>query len=184
MLNKSPRRVQARRPHNQTLMPSIKMVVASTSPIYEEAVRIAMEEVYCHTGITIVQCPTESTVSRQPIGIEETMRGAQARLDQVSAIYADGIIVSIENGLVEGFDLAVVKMRRLGRVRTALSAGVQVSSKFLPTEGMTVGESVAKWCGCDPSDPDYELTTGYRPRAKLIADAIVIAWTATQSHHE
>lgn len=170
--------------HNQTLMPSIQIVVASTSPIYQEAVRIAMEEVYCHTGIIIVLCPTESTVSRQPIGLDETMRAAQARLDQAWTIYPDSTIVSIENGLVEGFDLAVVKMRRFGRVRTALSAGIQVPSTLLPTEGMTVGESVAKKCKSDPSDPHDELTVGYRPRARLLADAIVIAYSETQTSFE
>jgi len=83
-------------------MPSITVVVASVSPIKETAVRKAMKEIYPDWDITYVLVPTESTVSRQPVGIEETTKGAEARLEQVKKLRPDAFIVSIENGLVEG----------------------------------------------------------------------------------
>jgi len=140
-----------------------------------------MKEIYPDWDITYVLVPTESTVSRQPVGIEETTKGAEARLEQVKKLRPDAFIVSIENGLVEGFDLAVVKVCRIGRVGTALSAGIRIPDSLFPTEGMTVGESVAKRCQSDPGDPHDELTIGYRKRADLLADAIVIAYSATQT---
>jgi len=161
-----------------------RVAVASTAKQNLEAAAAALGGVV--TGVSVA-----SLVKDQPVGLDETLRGAKNRLGALIATEpAADLAVSIENGILRGLggeeeawvDIAVVVLRDLatGAESIATSAGVQLPTTFVGEwvegggEG-TVGEVIAEQRNCDKQDPQIALTAGQFGRATLLAEAIRIA---------
>lgn len=134
-----------------------------------------------------------SLVSDQPIGLDETMRGAKNRMGQLldtDAVNDADLAVAMENGLVKcldgdfetWLDIAVVIVRDLKNEKesVASSVGVQFPTTAIAdwaeagAEG-TVGEILADELKCDKQDPHVALTKGAFKRAALLEQAIRVA---------
>jgi non-canonical (house-cleaning) NTP pyrophosphatase len=145
----------------------------------------------------------ESKVRDQPLGFEETLRGARNRLETImecpEAEEAD-LAIAIENGIVcvrdgtdaqdeNWVDLAIIIVRDLksGKESLSSSVGLQLPSSTVAdwaeagAEG-TLGSWLAtERTGCDSQDPHAHLTGGAYPRAALLEQAIGAAY-ATLRH--
>jgi non-canonical (house-cleaning) NTP pyrophosphatase len=158
----------------------MRVVLASCSAVKARAVERAMLSIApcCH-----ITCkPVPSGVSRQPRGIAEMQSGAETRLE--AAYEQDALIVSVENGIVGDYDLAVVVVQcPNGRRGLALSAGVHIPGDVMGrlTGDKTVGEAVAEVTACDEADPHSVLTAAHSSREELLAQAIVLAYAQTDS---
>lgn len=174
-----------------------RAVVGSTAAVKLAAARSAIPSCVV-TGVE-----AESKVRDQPLGLEETLRGARNRLETImecpEAEEAD-LAIAIENGMVcmrdgtdtqdeNWVDLAIVIMRDLksGKESLSSSVGLQVPSSTVAewaeagAEG-TVGSWLAtERTGCDGQDPHAHLTGGAYPRAALLEQAIGAA-LATLRH--
>ena len=144
-----------------------------------------------------------SLVSEQPMGIEETLRGAKNRLvalvDQLGEAPEVDVVVAIENGIIKAapqgaeeawIDLAVVVLRELesGKESVSTSAGVQFPTEHVGTwvedgaEG-TVSQVIAEALGCDKQDPHAALTKAAFTRSALLEHAIRVAAATTHTKH-
>lgn len=156
----------------------LTIAIGSTSAIKTSAVREACRR----NGIdaVLLAVPAVSGVNAQPVGREETFRGARNRA--LAASGADVLGVGIENGIVrEGgrwLDLAaVVIVAPDGTERVAWSDAVEVPAAFVDAaervgfDRKTVGACIAESLGTPPDDPHAALTGGERGRASILADA-------------
>lgn len=174
----------------------IKVLVASTAAAKLVAVERALNAV-------VIGRKTDSFVSEQPVGLEETLAGAKNRLQMmvVNEDLPEGqsspftYAVAIENGIVLAstssstpapsevwIDLAVVCVQNLqtGAQAYSTSCGVQIPSQFVGEwleDGRdgTVGTLIASHQGGDKQDPHALLTGGTFPRARLLEEAVKVA---------
>jgi non-canonical (house-cleaning) NTP pyrophosphatase len=162
-----------------------RILVASMSTSKVEAASKAL-------GGSCAGVHAKSLVSDQPIGLDETLRGAKNRLAAVVEGAAGGadLVVAIENGILRlcggkeetWVDVAVVIVHDLktGAESFATSAGVQVPTHFVGqwaeagSEG-TVGECIADELRCNKQDPHSALTKKQFARAALLEQAIRVA---------
>lgn len=80
----------------------ITVVVASTNPVKQAAVRVAFEQVY-GSAIDVIGCKVPSGVADQPMTDEETKRGAINRAHHARAIVTDADFwVGVEGGAALG----------------------------------------------------------------------------------
>jgi len=162
------------------------VVVASGGELKAAAVADAVLE-FWGPGVAIESNPVPSGVSEQPMGLEETRRGAEHRLSTVQANRPDADLwVAIENGVIpfgdHHLDLAVVLVAQdvAGPVGVATSTGVGVATAIVDqavARGTTIGDVIAGRCGVgDGKDPHAELTAGLRTRRQLLKEAVVTAY--------
>jgi len=163
-----------------------RVVVCSTSKQKKAAVEAAL-------SATVISCKAPSLVSDQPIGLDETLRGAKNRLAAIlEGSDAEGadLAVAIENGVMRllggdeevWVDIAVVLLRDLatGAQSVSTSAGVQFPTAAVGDwaeaggEG-TIGDVLAESLACDKQDPHVALTKGSFSRARLLENAIRVA---------
>eukprot|EP00967_Tisochrysis_lutea_P060989 scaffold78085_cov44-Tisochrysis_lutea.AAC.2 len=170
-----------------------RALLGSTASLKLEAAQLALP------GCSVEGVEVESTVRDQPLGLEETLRGARGRLTAIvespAAEQAD-LAIAIENGLVcirdsedaekeTWVDLAVVVVRNLksGVEGVSTSAGIQFPTALVAdwaeagAEG-TVGAWLASEHGCNKQDPHAYLTRGDFPRSALLKEAIGAAIAA------
>ncbi len=160
----------------------VKVLVASNSQIKLDAVREAFEGPF---RAQVDGRGSKSLVSEQPVGMDETMKGAHNRLSQILQIPGYDYYVSIENGLEPlwgaWFDFAFVLIQdSKGVARVAKSAGVVFPEDCVEEarkrgfETTTAGMIVAERYGGNETDPHHTLT-GVR-RKKLLAQAVGLAF--------
>ncbi len=127
-----------------------------------------------------------SEVNKQPVGLDETYRGALNRANAVKKKYPTAIAVGIESGIImignDTFDIAIVIIiDENGGVSTATSQGLLVPRKFFEraeVQGLkwhTVGSAVAEELLGDPGDPHLTLTEGRISRVDFMAQAVFTA---------
>lgn len=157
------------------------MSVGSASPLKISAVRAACRR----AGVAGEAVPVAATsgVPMQPVGRDETLRGARNRARAAAA--AGGIGVGIENGIVrEGgrwLDIAAVVIVAPGQEAVAWSEAVELPEAYVmaaEARGFgrtTVGAVIAEATGCAPDNPHAFLTGGARTRGGILADALVEA---------
>lgn len=123
-------------------------------------------------------------VNEQPVGIEEALRGAVNRMNQISVVPDYDYYVAMENGIEEvgptWMDFAMVIVANKSGIRyIAKSAGVVFPSLYVLEaqrrgfETTTVGMIVAERLGGNDADPHYTLT-GIR-REEILTQAVNIA---------
>lgn len=163
------------------------ITVGSTSSIKVSAVRMAL----ARAGIAadVVAHASQSGVNAQPVGRDETLRGASNRARAAAAAVPGSAGVGIENGIVREdgrwIDVAaVVIVGEDGRETVAWSEAVAVPDVFVDEAaargfgGVTVGAVIAEREGSTPDDPHAMLSGGRRTRAAILADALASALTA------
>jgi len=176
-----------------------RVVVASTASLKVTAVRRLLGEGFSAAGGHIQGVKAGSEISEQPFGHEETLRGAQNRLNNARKMRPDAdLYVSIENGIFEVavpepryFDVAWVVMARSGDERqqvVAHSVGIEVPRQFVDearAEGFdrTVGQKISAQHGGDAQDPHRWLTAQRCSREDLLVGALTAAWGQLQQLH-
>lgn len=107
------------------------------------------------------ECP--SLVSDQPVGFDETLRGAKNRLASLLGQLGEApevdLVVSIESGLIKSLvgeeetwiDVAVVLVRDMstGAESVATSAGVRVPTEYVGTWAEAGGKGTRRSCDTD-----------------------------------
>lgn len=142
---------------------------------------------------------TASGVRDQPVGIDETYRGAVNRALAARADYPDAVGVGIENGIVvlghngsrHAIDLAIVVILMPdGKESVCISQGIAFPTECLEEaermgfETTTVGAIFANRFGGDATDPHAKLSAGRTSRRKLLAETLAQAFITAFSDAE
>lgn len=79
---------------------ALSVHLASTSPVKKEATQSACQECFASLTVDVIAYDSISGVSKQPLGYEETRRGAMNRLETITVSEeSSALVVSMENGL-------------------------------------------------------------------------------------
>eukprot|EP01098_Paradermamoeba_levis_P010182 TRINITY_DN4277_c0_g1_i1.p1 TRINITY_DN4277_c0_g1~~TRINITY_DN4277_c0_g1_i1.p1 ORF type:complete len:163 (+),score=59.62 TRINITY_DN4277_c0_g1_i1:104-592(+) len=159
----------------------MKVVVGSLSPIKIAAT----EEVFKSKDVQVVGAATESGVRLQPVGKEETQKGATNRARQAMKMEPDAQIgIGMENGMweieednkkkwVDAACIIVLLKKKEGEVEEVViwSDHIDIPKDF---PGGPNGEwSIHK-------DPHSIITEGKRPRKLFLSDAL-LQWKKTRT---
>lgn len=138
----------------------------------------------------VVAVASDSQVSAQPVGLEETLLGAQNRAYGVRREARDSVAVGIESGVIRinGFDMQVdidlaviVVVMPNGSSYVSTSSGMQFPSRFLSRilaeglENTTAGSLISEELGGDGTNPHEVLTEGRLIRSKMLTQGIIAA---------
>ncbi len=162
----------------------MQITLGSTSQIKTKAVEAACTALGLITSIKTAA--VDSKVSTQPVGQEETARGARNRAHGAQDHAKGSYGIGIENGIRwngnnwEDFAVVIVCAPD-GTEVLCESAAV-----ILPTDVVeaarargfattTVGQVLAEWYGSDPNDPHTLLTNGTHSRLSLLTDTLINA---------
>lgn len=137
--------------------------------------------------IQVISFATQSGVNEQPIGLEETLRGAQERAEAARRSEPNAVCVGIESGILraEGvsIDLAViVVLTRSGKRIVSTSAGMSFpevlvrETETLGFEKHTVGSMIADVFNGDAADPHRALSNGALTRGRLLVTGLSVAF--------
>jgi non-canonical (house-cleaning) NTP pyrophosphatase len=162
---------------SQRLLTQRFIVLGSSNPDKHGAVQDAMPDMQI-----VINGSAHSGVGSQPIGMEETLLGAQNRMACCNRNHPDAHMwVGIENGIVQqGFnchapwvDMAIVKLLCAKGVTTvATSAAVPITHFDGTPQGLVKYQDLLKTI--DNKVVEH-FTTGKTTRRKLLAQAITIA---------
>lgn len=166
---------------------TITIALGSASAIKAAAVREACRRLGLDAFVVPREAP--SGVAAQPVGREETQRGARNRAVAAQGSIPGALGIGIENGIVRErgrwSDLAaVVIVVPGGGERVSWSEPVLVPDAFVTRaekrgfDRMTVGAAIAEAYGSSPDDPHAALTDGRRTRMEFLADAATAALAA------
>lgn len=168
--------------------------IGSDSALKIKAVKLALEALGYSGPINGEKVP--SVVNEQPMGPEETYRGALHRANaafdtlQQRESEVSGWAVGIESGVIQFgevyLDLAVVVVLGTNGERAcASSEGIEFSEDAVQVAQRhgfgetTVGSVVANIAGCDPDNPHSLLTKGRLSRENILANAVRAAFLQT-----
>lgn len=170
------------------------IALASTSEHKIEATREAAIEAYAGKTMLVTGYKAASGINEQPIGHNETLRGALNRLAHLKRLVGGtrhDLLVAMEGGLfavdVDGrdqwFDCGwVVAEDADGRRGIAHCTGVRFNdddvnaARALGFETTTVGSILAKRVGADGTDPHAYLTDSILKRSHVLKQALIGAF--------
>jgi inosine/xanthosine triphosphatase len=168
---------------------TIEIAVASTNPVKIIATRIGLFQVFPEKEFDIKGISAKSEVPDQPIGEEETLKGAINRVKNLRELAPDvEYWVGIEGGLkeneaggMEAFAYVVIKRRadkKIGKGRTA-SFFLPVKMIALIKQGMELGDADDAIFG-DTNSKQKDgtvgrLTHGVVTRTDYYVQAVVMA---------
>ena len=164
----------------------VKIVVGSTNPVKGRAALEAFQSMFPEQSFELQQIAVPSGVSVQPVGQEETLRGAQNRaLAAQQALPEADYWVGLEGGVQEmGDDLMAIAwmvVRSRTRVGQSCTAGFYVPPEVarLVRAGMEVGEADDLVFHMNDSKRNSGasgiLTHGVIDRAGLYGHALILA---------
>lgn len=166
----------------------MNIVLGSTSPQKMDALRIALKKLEIES--VVLGLKTSSGQNEQPVGFDETYKGALMRAKSAKGNSTDYVSVGIESGLFrlsEGkrfvnMDMAIiVVLTPDGRRIVTTSSGIVFPKKLVNIAYVrgfsktTVGSVIAEKLGGDPTDPHATLTKGKITRMDTLVDALVTA---------
>lgn len=167
----------------------MKAILGSTNKHKLKAVKDALAELYPKEKTEVVGIETRSGAQEQPIGNEETIKGARNRaLQTQKAGKKADFYVGLENGLIQvknkWFDVAwCVVIDKNGKESLIPSAGVFFPEKYV-TEAKKRGFETTTACmilheeigpESESTDPHTILTNNKVSRSKLLEEALKIA---------
>lgn len=137
----------------------------------------------------VIDADCYSGINDQPFGLDETLLGAENRLDHFKTEMLNrketcDIMVSIENGIVKMgekyIDLAVIVIEvEEGDRFYATSSGIEFDAEYVDEAkrrgfySNTVGSVMAESLECTSNDPHRLLTYGRFSRQKILTDGIM-----------
>lgn len=167
------------------------VVVAGTNELKIDACQIAIDRIHEKKPFTVLPKATgvkvPSAVFEQPIGIEESLRGATRRAEAAKKASPDATYaIGIENGIIyatEGtwIDLAVIcVIAKDGRKSYSTSAGIRVTSEdvgisIATRQTRTAGSFIGARENCDPADWHNVFTGGLTSRKELLVQGVFLA---------
>ncbi len=123
------------------------IAVGSTNPVKVAAARAVLEPLTAHAHVTSISVPSQ--VPDQPMGDEETIRGARNRADAALAATGADLAVGIEGGCVDSTSgmrccAWAVVVDRTGRVGTggSLAMPLPPSVAAMVRSGMELGHAM------------------------------------------
>jgi len=171
----------------------MEIFVASTSKHKLEAVNNVANTLFPESKPKIEGRKTASEINEQPVGHEETVRGALNRLENLKKVIGEtryDILVALENGIFPikirereaWFDLACVVVEDAeGNQSFAHSTGVEFDAQTVEEarkkgfETTTVGSLIAERTGADSTDPHSYLTNQIVSRREMLEQALKTA---------
>ena len=166
----------------------MKIILASGSKLKEAAVIQACRDLGLNASI-VAKVGVSSGQNEQPMGLEETFRGALARAQGAKAVYLDpnnSVYIGIENGLLSAdkecfIDFAVVVVLSGDRRIITISGGLEFPFELVKEASRrgfketTVGSVIAEKLGGDKADPHWTLTKEGVSRKDTLTQAIALA---------
>ena len=166
----------------------MKILVASQNPSKINAVTMAFQEVFPETSIQIEAVSVDSEVPDQPMGSNETLLGAQNRVNNARNakdgfdfyIGLEGGIVQHKDGTLEAMAWMVVldKNCKMGKARTAGFFLSPQTAKYIH-EGYELGRADELVFGVENSKQKMGssglLTQNIITRQRFYRDAIILA---------
>jgi len=172
----------------------ITVVVATTSPLKQNAVALAFDREFTGHHVHIVTYKAASHINEQPVGFQETIKGATNRLEEakkqaIKNNIAYQFIVAIENGIIEiatqtkesmWMDVGWIMLQDFqGRNFVASSCGIPFPNSAVQkakTKGFdktTVGQILSEANpACDNTDPHLFLTGHVISRKAMLDQAV------------
>lgn len=161
----------------------MKIVIGTTSELKIRSLKEALKRFDIEAEI--ISLKTDSKVSNQPFGYEETILGAKNRVKQCREEINPDIAIAVESGLIKldgsYFDIACVYALSKDGVES-----MSFSSAFLTPEWIideikeknTEYGFITQRISGDPSkDPQKYFSGGIIKRDELISQAIILALT-------
>lgn len=166
----------------------MKVIIGSTSVLKTKAVILILAaEPHALSQLNeIYSTKVTSGVNEQPIGLEETLRGATNRAEAAQKEYPECLAIGIESGLIRekgiSVDMAVIVfLTPDGRKIVTTSPGIVFPEEYVKiTEERgfattTVGSVIAEKLGGDKSNPHHQLTDAKTSRLKMLTMGVRLA---------
>lgn len=162
----------------------IRIAIGSGNNYKIRAIMAALEELNPNEEIWVDNADVPSGVSEQPVGNEETFKGAENRIEEIKKRYPDADIwIAVEAGLDEmgkghyaNVQACVIKLKN-GRTSRGKSAGYEVPPEWCKVAMTKEGgmATVFKERFGPNKGGTRRLTENFYTRAKLIGDAVKLA---------
>ncbi len=175
--------------HQGKVMPPLTVHVASKSAVKKAAIERSIQDIFDPCVMKMVEHAVSSGISDQPVGYEETAKGASNRLDAIRKEVKEeknSILVSVENGIRYSeeescfYDFVHVMLEKKGVIYQATKDCCQVPKELIDQvrlqKNMTWGD-IAKKQGLVQSnnDPHREILFGGVSREDHIHQACMQA---------
>ncbi len=158
----------------------MKIAIGTTSELKVRALKDALEKIQVQADIDTAK--TNSGVSDQPFGYEESTRGAKNRATELFEKEDPDIAIGIESGLVEiegnYFDVACVYVKSKDDESVAYSAGYFTPEwiiREIKEKNTEYGHIAQKLSGDSEKDPLKYFSDGKIKREELLSQAIQIS---------
>ena len=161
--------------------PCWKIAVASANPAKITAVRDCFIEVFPEIHCEVQGYAVPSGVADQPMNSEETLLGAQNRIQALKKIQQADFYVSIEAGLDHGFTFAWMLIEHQGKQGMARSASLMLPPAALQQlqQGAELGDVMDLMFGTNnikQAGGAIALLTGHRlSRSSVYQQALILA---------
>ncbi|MCX6752031.1 MAG: inosine/xanthosine triphosphatase [Candidatus Nomurabacteria bacterium] len=159
----------------------MKIAIATGSELKIRALKKALETL--NINAEIISGKTDSKISKQPFGYEETIQGALNRVTQCKQNFNPDIAIAIESGLIEisgdHFDIACIyAISKENKKSIAFSSGYFVPGwmiKEIKEKDTELGEITRRLSGDTDKDPLKYLSGNSIKREDLLSQAIILA---------
>ena len=169
--------------------PAITVHIASNAAVKKAAIQQTIQDVFHPSAMRIVGHDAPSGISNQPLGYEETAKGAANRLNTIRKEVKEDkntLLVSIENGVRYSkeeksyYDFVHVMLEKEGTLYQATKDCCPIPNELMDQvflqENMTWGELAKKAkLAASNSDPHREIIFGGVPREVHIYQACMQA---------
>jgi inosine/xanthosine triphosphatase len=159
----------------------MKIAIATESELKVRALKEALGAL--NIDAEVIAGKTDSKVSKQPFGYEETCKGALNRVTQCKQTFNPDIAIAIESGLIEieenYFDIACVyAISKENKKSITFSSGYFVPDwmiKEIKEKDTEIGEITKKLSGDTDKDPLKYFSGNSIKREDLLSQAVALA---------
>lgn len=154
----------------------MKIIISSTNKLKVDACKFAFEKFFLEEQIEVEGFKVESNVADQPIGFEETYKGAKNRLENLKVITKEkkinfDYLVSVEGGNTNllpemngkiGFEICIIENNK-GNESLAMDFGIIIPMKYfkdIPDKYADLGILFQQVYGMKEKDPYTFFSSG------------------------